>query len=419
MSMDEIIRRKGRSKPVSYLFACLALMFLAIDPLAGCQGHPQPSVPLSSDELLIGQNQGVSALNVRTGTARSIVEPGALIQVPDGTGWPSRSYYGGSLAPDRQSFLTVEETEGISEHHHEAEGVTDYHPRVDKRQIQRIALPQGSLEANWGILGKPDDYDCPGDGYYQLGFVPGKDQIWILVSDRTTFVNLSGGRRDVSMNKVIGGVAGTRATIFPSHIAFSQDGKRVAYSATALFDNNSVSSILCLGRLSDDSFDPGKVLLQTGTSKDVSGSVIEGDFKGIAWLSTDRLAVLVAEGPQREGMLNPGEAAPTKHCSLWSVSFDSSGLIQAERRLLAAGPYVPERYGYPSAGEFYAGPTLSPDKMEIALFHYNEGAITLLLLDNQFRIEKEIPLASASPKDDSDFQNPTPWSPPISWGFPQ
>lgn len=302
-------------------------------------------------QALIGQDRGISVLNVTNATSKK------LIPAP-GKG---EGYSAWGMSPGRE--------EVVAAWYHEAGG------KVDKVSVRSMSGFSGRTQAEWVLNVKGEDPKPS-----QVGFLPTHNVIWVLASGKISLVDIKS------------------AVIFDLPLeATDESGKKEAPAAisNASFSSNDLNLAYMQGDnlevITGFSKEPGegtlrrRLVLQPGTTRDVSGQVVAGSVGSFTWLDDLTLMVIV------DKQLEPDGAPAT---SVYMLKFGNDDSPAVELKVPA-----------PGAGRF-TGISSAPQGKGFALLRSSANEQAIDRYDVSGKLVKSVKLG------------PGVWRSPLCWSFP-
>ncbi|MCG2796721.1 MAG: hypothetical protein L6427_12845 [Actinomycetia bacterium] len=278
------------------------------------------------DDIMLVSGPGVSTLSTDTGEVNELIAGSDTVQ-----------YSSAVVSPDRMSLIVVESSSKKELGH----------------ELYRVMI-QERLISDMSVL---NEYDMGTEGnVWQLGYVPNSNQIWALQSAELGVLNPNIGGSQSFRLIDSGGKTSTvafsgdkltsnQSQKYAYYMSFSPSGDLIAYSENEENEAGK-ANVLNVGRFNGSRLAGIETVMEPGKTKGIDGTVITGRVGGHAWLSEDRLVVVVS----RDSASGPGiDEANTR---VWFVDYGANG-----EKVLTSG--------FPAA----TAPTVSPGGREIAVLN--------------------------------------------------
>jgi len=355
-----------RRRIIIGMFAFLALAVLTC-PI-GCLSTNES---FGSEQMLVTTSNGIWRVNVNNGASQLLIKSAA--------GKGGIEYYSAKLSPDRRTIVCLASGQGKNS--------------VYSAEIQRISVGKKPR-----ITGRYQFKDT--GNAMELGFFPNKKEtIWALPNAEegcSQFLSVADSPSPMSID-VIDFSKIHQIDIrknFPYFLSFSPDGIHVACSTkeTTIDENDILTSLasltsltsLRIGTLTPSSFKPGEVVLKIGETKDDQDKTIDGYIGGHAWISKNKIAVLIFR-PKKDNYPCNFDA------DIWFVELNDHGVRSISRKFPAQ-----------------SNPLVAPDGKNILVFRGVLGKGSWFeIYDSEGKFVRRIPNSF-----DADMSNVFCWSSP-------
>jgi hypothetical protein len=277
-------KRKGwrpERRTIEYLVVMLAVLVAAAIII--------PRVlpgKIMEDEALIGQDRGISVLNLTDGTTKKLIPaPGK-----------DEGYSAWGMSSGRD--------EVVAAWYHQAGG------KVDKVSVRSMSGFSGRTQAEWVLEGenaKPS----------QVGYLPTHNVFWVLVSGRIKLVDIKSAQifdlpleaTDESGNK--------KKTTGIGYVSFSPKGEKLA-----CLQGENLVVLTGFTREPSRGVLRKRVVLRPGITTDVDGRVIDGSIGSFTWVDELTLMVIM------DNAVAPFLSVPMTSVYMLHFSADASPRIE-------------------------------------------------------------------------------------------
>jgi hypothetical protein len=344
-------KRKGwrpQRRTVEYLVAMAAVLVAAALVI--------PRVlpgKIMDDESLIGQNRGISILNLAEGTSKKLIPaPGK-----------DEGYSAWGMSSGRE--------EVVATWYHKTAG------KVDKVSVRSMSGFSGRTQAEWALKGENTEPS-------QTGFLPTHNVIWVLVSGRIKLVDIKSAQIFDLPLEATDESGSKKKTTGMSYMSFSPKGEKLA----CLLGDTLVV-------LTGFTKEPGRgvlrmrVVLRPGATTDSAGKIITGSVGCFAWVD-ERTLVAVLDSPIAPNVPSVSSAYSVQS-SVYSLQLANAGTPRIELRVPAEGAAV------------FTGISGSPSGAGFAVLESAGGAAAISRYSTVGKLTKSVKLSSGD------------WRPPLVW----